>query len=306
MGFYLNKVLYLGVFCYYTMLIVCGNQIKSNDVSLQNYHLFKQRYGQEFLEGAKSLQSKSLIHIQPSDCCLYVSQREFAAISPDDEGVHDVLANYKRFKSKEHRKGEEENITLHLVGGFLDNDSSSISLTEELLTGFAYYCDEFDIKITLETFACTSLNTRTLEKNGFTINSPIIFGVSMSVETGEIVHAQFVSAARSLFIDLRGAYCLFGGLHLRSLYNSEEKCVEILPFTLENINIDVRLILRNSDEWILEHLSTSPEVEPEEFVPNMRETLKFVLDNPEPIKNIFVNNRPLKYKLNKSALWMPV
>jgi len=289
------------------------------------------------------LQSKSLIHIQPSDCCLYVSQREFAAISPDDEitalgtdmmttchtciircssskyvslahfdgsetlqGVHDMLANYKRFKSKEHRKGEEENITLHLVGGFLDNDSSSISLTEELLTGFAYYCDEFDIKITLETFACTSLNTRTLEKNGFTINSPIIFGVSMSVETGEIVPAQFVSAARSPFIDLRGAYCLFGGLHLRSLYNSEEKCVEILPFTLENINIDVRLILRNSDEWILEHLSTSPEVEPEEFVPNMRETLKFVLDNPEPIKNIFVNNQPLKYKLNKSALWMPV
>lgn len=65
------------------------------------------------------------------------------------------------------------------------------------------------------------------------------------------------------------------------IYDSQLGMLRIGPFNYDPVR-GVDLWLSQSDEFILQHLSTSPEVEPPHFVLQIRATLKYIQDNQFP------------------------
>lgn len=69
------------------------------------------------------------------------------------------------------------------------------------------------------------------------------------------------------------------------IYDSQLGMLRIGPFNYDPIR-GIDLWLSQSDEFILQHLSTSPEVEPPHFVMQVRATLKYIQDNQFPGEKI--------------------
>lgn len=69
------------------------------------------------------------------------------------------------------------------------------------------------------------------------------------------------------------------------VYDSQLGMLRIGPFNYEPMR-GIDLWLSQSDEFILQHLSTTPDVEPPHFVMQVRQTLKFIQDNQFPGKII--------------------
>lgn len=65
----------------------------------------------------------------------------------------------------------------------------------------------------------------------------------------------------------------------------------------------VDLWLQQSDDFILQNLSTSPEVEPAHFVMNVRATFKFIQQNPFPTVTVFPDNTAHFFRKNEHGLW---
>ena len=57
------------------------------------------------------------------------------------------------------------------------------------------------------------------------------------------------------------------------------------------------------DALIRQYLSTSPTVEKEDFAHSTKEALKVLITHPEPLKTIFANNQPLRYKRKSDGFW---
>uniref|UniRef100_A0A1B0D891 Uncharacterized protein n=1 Tax=Phlebotomus papatasi TaxID=29031 RepID=A0A1B0D891_PHLPP len=69
----------------------------------------------------------------------------------------------------------------------------------------------------------------------------------------------------------------------------------------------VDLWLAQSDEFLLQHLSTSPEVEPPTFAMQLRSTLRYIQDNQFPAVTVFPDNRPHYYRRDEaSGCWQLV
>lgn len=69
----------------------------------------------------------------------------------------------------------------------------------------------------------------------------------------------------------------------------------------------VDLWLEQNDEFILQHLSTSPDVEPPHFVMKVRATLKYIQENPFPAITVFRENQPHCFRRDEhTGLWVPV
>ncbi len=41
-------------------------------------------------------------------------------------------------------------------------------------------------------------------------------------------------------------------------------------------------------------MSTSPEVEPDDFVPTLKAAMRLVIDNPDPERTLFAGGRPIR------------
>jgi protein N-terminal asparagine amidohydrolase len=65
--------------------------------------------------------------------------------------------------------------------------------------------------------------------------------------------------------------------------------LRIGPFNYEPLR-GVDLWLSQTDEFILQHLSTTPDVEPPHFVMQVRATLKFIQENQFPGRNKFLTH----------------
>jgi protein N-terminal asparagine amidohydrolase len=70
------------------------------------------------------------------------------------------------------------------------------------------------------------------------------------------------------------------------VYDSQLGMLRIGPFNYEPMR-GIDLWLSQPDEFILQHLSTTPEVEPPHFVMQVRATLKFIQDNQFPGELLF-------------------
>ena len=57
------------------------------------------------------------------------------------------------------------------------------------------------------------------------------------------------------------------------------------------------------DAWIRQHLSTSPDVEKEDFAHGTKEALKCILTHPNPLKSKFIGERALRYERKPDGFW---
>ena len=58
-----------------------------------------------------------------------------------------------------------------------------------------------------------------------------------------------------------------------------------------------------SDAWIRQYLSTSPDVEKEDFAHTTKEALKVFLTHSNPLKTKFIGERPLRYERKPDGFW---
>ncbi|XP_070581190.1 protein N-terminal asparagine amidohydrolase-like isoform X2 [Ptychodera flava] len=263
-----------------------------------------------FKESALKLNSQTKREVGPKGL-LYVCQREFATTSPEDasievmgsedattchltvlkhtgsgavcvshcdgssvpEGVRDMIQEVTTLS-----QGKPGHLELHVVGGFLDDKKTSEGLFLNIL------------------------NLNDVVKNG--IHWPIIYGIGVDMKTGEIFPASFAEKGPD---DVpRGARNMIGkNANMASMYDFKKRQLHIGPFQYAPWP-DAKVWLKLPDDVILNNMSTSPKVEPPDFVAHMRAVLKHVIENPNPRKTLFPGGKPRLYEKDSSGLWVKV
>ena len=84
-------------------------------------------------------------------------------------------------------------------------------------------------------------------------------------------------------------------LQMLEVYDCSREELRIGPFSYEPMRA-VDIWLQQGDDFLLQSLSSSPEVAPPLFVPNLRTTLRRIKDDPYPSVTLFHNNLPRYYR----------
>ncbi|KAJ8982111.1 hypothetical protein NQ317_002338 [Molorchus minor] len=185
----------------------------------------------------------------------------------------------------------EGRIELQLIGGFSDPRHYSDELFYNVITSHG---SGFN--------ACLRWGTEHYDKRG--IHWPIIYGIGVNIKTGEIFPATFPDKGPDQA--LRCARYLTGVTQVLDIYDCNLGLLRIGPFNYEPLR-GVDLWLEQNDDFILQHLSTCPEVEPPHFVMQVRATLKYIQDNQFPAVTVFRDNRPHYYRRDEhSGTWSPI
>ncbi|KAM3827200.1 protein N-terminal asparagine amidohydrolase isoform 2-T3 [Vipera latastei] len=276
------------------------------------------------MEQAKQFRSQPAQAVGPKGL-LYVQQREFAATTSKDGSVsilgsddattcHFVVLRHTGSGAicLTHCDGSDTEtevmlminavkvlspstdcgrLELHLIGGFCDDRRLSQRLTSQLLRAFDRLLDN----VYLMTFCVTELNDR--QENGRHL--PYIYGIAANVKTGEIFHATFPD--RGPDEDMRSARVLTGAKMI-SVYDSKKEQLCIGPYYWMPFP-HVDFWLEQSNQSILQNLSTSPLAEPPHFVAHIRATLLYLREHPFPDKTLFPTEKPRLYKKNAEGLW---
>jgi protein N-terminal asparagine amidohydrolase len=190
----------------------------------------------------------------------------------------------------------EGRIELQLIGGFSDARHYSEELFYNVMTSFHKHPVEIDL-----TLACVGELNTTIRGG---IHWPIIYGIGVNTKTGEIFPATFPDKGPDQA--LRCSRYLTGVSQVLDIYDCSLGLLRIGPFNYEPLR-GVDLWLEQSDDFILQHLSTSPDVEPPHFVMQVRATLKYIQDNQFPAVTVFRDNRPHYFRRDEhSGIWTPV
>jgi protein N-terminal asparagine amidohydrolase len=258
---------------------------------------------------------------------LYVSQREYAVVSPHDKNITVVgtddcttcLAVVLRhpasgavavghFESKcvdgfsamvsrlsDASLGyfDQSPVHMYIAGSYSDNRRVS----EEVIYSLLHYVSkEPTYEVELVSACVGDLNTILRGE----IPWPIIYGLGVNVKTGEVFPATFLDKGPD--IPLRHARLLTGLHHISEIYDFSSGLLRIGPFHYEPLR-SAAILLQESDEFILQHLSTSPDVEPPHVVTQIKETLKHIQDHPFPEITVWVDNRPRYYRKEDTGQW---
>lgn len=190
----------------------------------------------------------------------------------------------------------EGRIELQMVGGYKDPHGHGEELFYSIIQAFQRHPVEIDL-----TLCCVGELNTTVQNN---INWPILYGIGINTKSGVIFPAKFTDKGPE--IDLRRARSFTGCRSVLDIYDPQLGMIKIGPFNYDPLR-GVDLWLAQSDQVILQHLSTSPDVEPPHFVSQTRATLKYVQSNPFPAITVFRENRPLYYKRDvNTGAWEPV
>ena len=84
------------------------------------------------------------------------------------------------------------------------------------------------------------------------------------------------------------------------VYDCSREELRIGPFSYEPMRA-VDIWLQQGDDFLLQSLSSSPEVAPPLFIPNLRTTLRRIKDDPYPSVTLFHNNLPRYYRKDDST-----
>lgn len=191
--------------------------------------------------------------------------------------------------------GVQGRLELHIVGGFSDMHNYSEDLFFGIMHSFHKQSLEIDLKL-----ACVGEYNTVMRNN---VRWPIVYGAGVNIKTGEIFPATFVDKGPER--PLRIARQLTGGQQVLDVYDCSCGLLKIGPFNYEPLR-GVDLWLNQPDEFILQHLSTTPDVEPPHFVNEVKAALKYIQDNPFPAVTVFRDNRPHYYRKDEtSGLWIP-
>lgn len=189
----------------------------------------------------------------------------------------------------------EGRIELQLVGGYSDANNYSEELFYNLMNSFHKQPVEVDL-----TLACVGQLNTTIRGG---IPWPLVYGIGVNIKTGEIFPATFPDKGPEAC--LRSAKNLTGHPEVLDIYDCNMGLLRIGPFNYKPLR-GVDLWLEQNDEFILRHLSTSPDVEPPHFVEEIRATLKYIREHPFPAVTVFGDNRPHFYRRDEhTGLWTP-
>lgn len=256
---------------------------------------------------------------------LYVTQREFAVCSPQDKNISIVgtddcttcmtiilrnpssgaiaLGHFEsvcvdgiqsmlnRLQNVSIGYFEQGPVHMHIFGSFSDSRGYS----EELIYSVLHYAHKHPVEFDLVSACVGELNT-TIRND---IPWPILFGVGVNVKTGEIFPATFPDKGPD--IPLRHARLFTGNHCLMEVYDYGSGLLRVGPFHYEPLRC-ANIMLQESDEFILNHLTSAPEVEPPHVVNEIKSTLKHIQDHPFPGVTIFPDNRPRYYR-KENGIW---
>ncbi|XP_043229566.1 protein N-terminal asparagine amidohydrolase-like [Amphibalanus amphitrite] len=280
-------------------------------------------------EGARHLCSLPAKCVGPAGL-LYVSQRELAVTVPHDKNVSVLgtddcttchMAVFRHTASGatglthldacEHEESLQTilqriaelsmgypagRVQLHLVGGYRDSRGVSEEATLSLLNALSKSPYEVDL------VTCCLGDLNTIIRAG--MNWPVVYGVGVNVETGELFPATFPDKGPEMA--LRSARFYTGGHQVLDIYDCQQGLLRIGPFNYEPLRA-VDLWLQQSDEVLLKHLSTSPEVEPPHFAMQVRTSLKHIQEHPFPAITIFPDGRPHYFRKDQlSGQWVQI
>ncbi|XP_045464482.1 protein N-terminal asparagine amidohydrolase isoform X1 [Harmonia axyridis] len=186
-------------------------------------------------------------------------------------------------------------IELQLIGAYSSRPYGE-KLFYSVMNSFHKQLVEIDL-----TLACVG-ELNTTMRGG--IPWPIIYGIGLNIKTGDIFPATFPDKGPDL--SLRMARYLTGVTQVSDIYDYNLGLLRIGPFNYQPLR-GVDLWLEQSDEFILQHLSDSPEVEPPHIVMQLRATLKYIQDNQFPAITVFRDNKPHYFRRDEqSGTWIPV
>ncbi|XP_023230791.1 protein N-terminal asparagine amidohydrolase-like [Centruroides sculpturatus] len=213
----------------------------------------------------------------------------------DGSGLQQGVANLVRRVEDLSLSAPEGRLELHIVGGFLDSRNYSEQLAIQLL--YAFHKQPLNIHLIT---ACICELNNSLRGN---INWPVIYGIGINVKSGEIFPATFPDKGPDL--QLRCARHFTGCYDMIDTYDYNLGVMRIGPFNYEPMR-GINLWLSQSDDFLLQHLSTSPEVEPPHFAMQVRETLKYIQQHPFPGVTVFPDNRPHFFQKDESGMWVQI
>ena len=265
---------------------------------------------------------------------LHVLQREFAIVSPGDKSVSVVgtsdmttccavilkhnptgltaVAHFDGCETEKsaqiminrilrlaaghfnHGPSSEDSLDLFMVGSYVDGRKLSELLCQKLLSTFNRTVHRINLKIA----AITQVNTRI--DGPKSTPRPIFYSVAYDLITEEVSPVEFTSPGP--VPDLRRArHFDSSGLNqeMIEIYDTVCEVIKIDPFTYEPLG-HVEFLLKQPDEWIRMNFSTSPLVEPNDFVVNVRRTFQFMQSHPKPHETVFKDLKPLIFKKDLS------
>ncbi|XP_021928509.1 protein N-terminal asparagine amidohydrolase [Zootermopsis nevadensis] len=212
-----------------------------------------------------------------------------------DEGVMNVIHRVQEL-ALGYPEGHLELQLIRSLVVFSDSHNYSEGLFHSIMHSFHKQLVEIDL-----TLACVGELNTTIRGG---IHWPILYGVGVNVKTGELFPATFPDKGPDQA--LRGARHLTGGQQILDVYDCQLGLLRIGPFNYDPLR-GVDLWLEQTDDFILQHLSTAPEVEPPHFVMQVRATLKYIQDHPFPAVTVFRDNRPHYYRRDEnSGTWVPI
>jgi len=271
--------------------------------------------------------------IQAPSKLLYVLQREFAVISPADdkidflgsedattchllilrhtgsgvtalahfdgcgmdEGLESMISKMCRVSRGAPEGGR---IEAHAVGGFMDERDESVRLFQNLFAIFQR--TQHDIHLIT---ACVCDSNDVIKPNG--VHYPALYGVGVNCKTGVVFPATFPDKGPD--VALRSARHFTGKTRrqVTDIYDAGQQKLVIEAFEFDPWD-EAELWLQQPDDFMLNYLSTSPKQEPESFIPSLRDTLKFIVDNPILFKDVFPGGAPRVFDKTVDGRWVGV
>ncbi|KAF6029674.1 hypothetical protein EB796_012005 [Bugula neritina] len=262
---------------------------------------------------------------------LYVGQREYAVIDPHSKGNVEYIASdsattchivvfiqpesrvvglshfdgcnteqgvYDLIQQMDLRCGQvapastQHSYDVYIFGGFQDTKGYSIKLAKELFRAMHASTRNIHVKV-----ACVfNLNSRYEHGTCY----PIYYGVGVNCDSMEIHRVRCEN--KGPMREVKGARNFIGPKQMMNCYDNSSHEMILHPFSYQHQFQQIDLWLSQSDKFLLKHLSTSPEQEPEDFVPDVRQSLMFIASNPDPSLTIFKENTTLRFRL-ASGFW---
>ena len=210
-------------------------------------------------------------------------------------------------KELQETKARPIEMELHIVGGYLDKNGTSQSLSSSLIRTFSNLAETHrdKIRISLSTAAISTLNTMEDPQSGH--KRPVCRGLGIDTRTGEVfgVSDKLPAEWEAPALEVRSAriFCPRRCKSLSVIHDASSNAGEIRvePFSYRPIP-SLNSLLHAPDEVLLHATSTSPECESDRFCSDLKRTLSFV--NTVPPEQVFGNEqkKPLIYSRSASNL----
>jgi len=205
---------------------------------------------------------------------------------------------------------KDDELIINIFGGYEDEND----ISEELSTDLLKYLIRSEYNFALDYCVIGAFNTSFGdEKSKSKYPRPMIYGVAVNVDSGEIFKAEFPDhgpddVLRHVRLSFRSFESYEQYYSLRDEFyedfDNETGEFTIQPFTFSNNSANCSFILKCPDKYILENMSTSPKVEPKNFCSGMRSAVKMVLDHPDPSLSMFPGNKTRRYIFEENNQWV--